>query len=131
VITSDYPLYIKSADHKACDTADWTISLKLNWFYLRILYWLLDSLLREMYSMVKAVGLGLDYYYPWEKYSNEIYWWYTFQMDLGIQLIKSRLERDWPDPADDARDLFTCGSRITHSVVVRNYFSVSMDYRKV
>jgi len=89
---------MKSTDHEACDTADWTISLKLNWFYLRILYWLLDSLLREMYSMVKAVGLGLDYYYPWEKYSNDINWWYRFQMD---------------------------------SVVVRNYFSVSMDYRKV
>ena len=43
-ITSDYIKNFNGVDHKDRDTADWTVSLKSNRFYMRIFYWCLDGM---------------------------------------------------------------------------------------
>ena len=48
-VTSDYIEHFNGVDHKDRDTADWTVSLKSNRFYLRIFYWCLDSIIHAMF----------------------------------------------------------------------------------
>ena len=55
-ITHSYALHMNGVDHKDRDTADWTMSIKSNRFYLRIFYWLLDSVIHAMYCVVKAIA---------------------------------------------------------------------------
>ena len=61
---------MNGVDHKDRDTADWTVSLKSNRFYLRIFYWLLDSVLHAMYTVVKAIVAQHDDHI-WQIYTNK------------------------------------------------------------
>lgn len=113
-ITHDYAHHMNCVDHKDRDTADWTISLKSNRFYLRIFYWLLDSVLHAMYTIVKAVALSDDH--PWYKYKNKNYGRYKFQMDLGYELIRCGLEMDWLAPYDKEHKPSYVQKQITYHV---------------
>jgi hypothetical protein len=55
-VTTDYSFHMNGVNHKDRDTADWTVSLKSNRFYLRIFYWLFDGVLHAMYSIIKVAG---------------------------------------------------------------------------
>ena len=96
LVTKDYALHMNGVDRKDHDIADWTISLKSNKFYMRIFYWLLDSVLHAMYCVVKAIAN--DSNHPWYKYKNKNTGRFRFQMDLGMALINYGLEKDWPEP---------------------------------
>ena len=98
-VTADYAYHMNGVDHKDRDTADWTVSLNSNRFYLRIFYWLLDSVLHAMYVVVKAIAMSEDH--PWNKYKNSNNGRYKFQMDLGIDLIRTGLEMDWKAPYEE------------------------------
>ena len=96
-ITSDYALHMNGVDHKDRDTADWTVSMKSNRYYLQIFYWLLDSVIHAIYCIVKAV-VANNKDHCWSKYTSKHNGRYIFQMDLGLELIKMGLEKDWPFP---------------------------------
>ena len=96
--TSDYSYHMNGVDHKDRDTADWTVSLKSNWFYLRIFYWLFDGVLHAMYSIIKVVAD--DKAHPWHKYLSKHLGCYKFQMDLANDLISRGIGMDWSDVED-------------------------------
>jgi hypothetical protein len=92
-VTTDYSYNM--SDQKDRDTADWTVSLKSNRFYLRIFYWLFDGVLHAMYSIIKAVAH--DKAHPWHKYLSKHLGRYKFQMDLANELISRGIGMDWSD----------------------------------
>jgi hypothetical protein len=70
-ITKDYALHMNGVDHKDRDTADWTVSVKTNRFYMRIFFWLIDGVLRAMYTILKAV-VGDNTAHKWRKYLRKM-----------------------------------------------------------
>jgi hypothetical protein len=98
-ITKDYALHMNGVDHKDRDTADWTVSVKTNRFYMRIFFWLIDGVLHAMYTILKAV-VGDNTAHKWCKYLRKNDGRYYFQMDLGTALISEGIFRDWKDPRD-------------------------------
>jgi hypothetical protein len=57
-VVTDYSHHMNGVDDKDRDTADWTVLLKSNRFYLRIFYWLFDGVLHAMYSIIKVVAFN-------------------------------------------------------------------------
>ena len=98
-IVSDYSKYMGGVDHKDRDTADKTVSLKSNRWYLRIFYWLIDGLLHAAYRIICSVASGNDH--KWHKYLSKNGGRYKFQMDLGKSLISYGLEMDWEEGFDE------------------------------
>ena len=94
-VTADCSHHMNGVDHKDRDTADWTVSLKSNRFYMRIFYWLFDGVLHAMYTIIKVVGR--DTAHPWHKYLNKHLGRYKFQMDLANDLISHGISMDWLD----------------------------------
>jgi hypothetical protein len=90
---------MNGVDHKDQDTADWTVLLKSNRFYLRIFYWLFDSVLHTMYTVIKVVAS--DKSHPWHKYLGKHPGRFKFQMDLAVlELISQGITMDWSDIED-------------------------------
>jgi hypothetical protein len=94
-IVSDYSKHMNGVDHKDQDTADWTVSLKSNGWYLRIFYWLVDGILHATYCILCA--LAMDKNHKWHKYLSKNGGQYKFQMDLGLALIAHGLGMDWKE----------------------------------
>jgi hypothetical protein len=94
-IVSDYSKHMNGVDHKDRDTADWTVSLKSNRWYLRIFYWLVDGILHAAYRIVLA--LATDNNHKWHQYLSKNGGRYKFQMDLGLALISHGLGMDWKE----------------------------------
>jgi hypothetical protein len=129
-VVSDYSYHMNGMDHKDRDTADWTVSLKLNRFYLRIFYWLFDGVLYAMYSVIKVVASNKSH--PWHKYLSKHLGRYKFQMDLAIDLISWGITMDWSDIEDinnkpvymrkqdyvpcTCKVCFFCTNRLTHEI---------------
>jgi hypothetical protein len=97
-VVTDYSYHRNGVDHKDRDTADWTVSLKSNRFYLRIFYWLFDGVLHAMYTIIKVVAS--DKAHPWHKYLSKHLGRYKFQMDLANDLISRGISMDWLDVED-------------------------------
>ena len=97
-VTTDYSYHMNGVDHKDQDTADWTVSLKSNRFYLRIFYWLFDGVLHAMYSIIKVIASNKSH--PWHKYLSKHLGRCQFQMDLAINLISRGIITDWSDIED-------------------------------
>jgi hypothetical protein len=84
-VTTDYSYHMNGVHHKDRDTADWTVSLKSNRFYLlRIFYWLFDGVLHAMYTIIKV-------------YASDKERLWNFQMDLANDLISKGISMDWSD----------------------------------
>ena len=129
-VTTDYSYHMNGVDHKDRDTADWTVSLKSNRFYMRIFYWLFDGVLHAMYTIIKVVGS--DKAHPWHKYLNKHLGRYKFQMDLANDLISRGISMDWLDIEDNdtrpvyvrsqdyvpcgCKECFFCKKGLTHGV---------------
>jgi hypothetical protein len=94
-VTTDYSYHMNGVDHKDRGTADWTVSLKSNRFYLRIYYWLFDGVLHAMYTIIKVYGSDKEH--PWNKYRSKENGCYNFQMDLVNDLISEGISMDWSD----------------------------------
>jgi hypothetical protein len=94
-VTMDYSYHMHGVDHKDRDTADCTVSLKSNRYYLQIFYWLFDGILHSMYSIIKVVASNKAH--PWHKYLSKHLGYYKFQMDLANDLISWGISMDWSD----------------------------------
>ena len=66
-VTAEYAAHYSGVDHKDRDTADWTVSVRGSRFYMRIFFWLLDSVIHAMYCIVKYVSVNKGH--PWHKYN--------------------------------------------------------------
>jgi hypothetical protein len=129
-VTTDYSYNMSGGDQKDHDTADWTVSLKSNRFYLRIFYWLFDGVLHAMYSIIKVIACNKDH--PWHQYSSKPLGRYKFQMDLENKLISRGIGMDWSDVRDSdkkpvymrkqdyvpcaCKACFFCKNGLTHGV---------------
>jgi hypothetical protein len=92
-------MHMNGVDHKDRDTADWTISVKTNWFYMRIFFWLTDGVLHAMYTILKA-SIGNDEEHTWFRFLSINDGRYKFQMEMGAALISSGITMDWEDITD-------------------------------
>jgi hypothetical protein len=97
-VTTNYSYHMNGVDHKDQDTADWTVSLKSNRFYLQIFYWLFDGVLHAMYSIIKVVASNKSH--PWHKYHSKHSGCYNFPMDLANDLISWGITMDRSDIED-------------------------------
>ena len=98
-VVTDYSYHMNGVDHKDRDTADWTVLLESNRFYLRIFYWLFDGVLHAMYSVIKVVAS--DKSHPWHKYLSKHSGLYKIQIDLAIELISRGITMDWSYIVED------------------------------
>ena len=121
---------MNGVDHKDRDTADWTVSLKSNRFYLQIFCWLLDGVLHAMHTIIKVVAR--DKAHPWHKYLSKHLGRCKFQMDLANDLISCGIDMDWLDVDDDetkpvyvrgqdyvpcgCNECFFCKKGLTHGI---------------
>ena len=93
-----YANHYNGVDRKDRDTADWTVSLKSSRWYMRIFYWILDSVIHSMFVIAKEVGKADDDH-PW----NEFCGWdgrKKFQFALGHALIERGIMLDCPNISD-------------------------------
>jgi hypothetical protein len=112
-VTTDYSYHMNGVDHKDRDTADWTVSLKSNRFYLRSFYWLFNGVLHHaMYTIIKVYGSDKEH--PWNKYHSKEDGPYNFQMDLANDLISEGISMDWSDVDVEQDDNSTRPNYLRH-----------------
>ena len=92
---------MNGVDHKDRDTADYSISVKSNRWYMRIFFWLVDNVIHAMYTNVTYVARNKDH--PWFKYKNKNGGRYKFQYDLALELMEYGIKLDWKDLEDDSQ----------------------------
>ena len=98
-VTPEYAAHYSGVDHKDRDTADWTVSVRGSRFYMRIFFWLKDSVIHAMYCIVKFTGMQKGH--PWHKYNQQRQnGRFNFQMDLAHKLIEYGIKMDCPDLND-------------------------------
>ena len=103
-VVNNYSRNMNGVDRKDRDTADWTVSLKSNRFYMRIFYWTFDGVIHAMHCIVKdVVGTPPDKKHPWYRYVDKNHGRYRFQMDLAVALMRHGVSLDWKDPTKDER----------------------------
>ena len=84
---------MNGVDRKDRDTADWTVSLKTNRYYLRIFFWLFDAVIHCCY--VCACQLPQFREQEYKKGGRG-----DFQNDLAMALTEEALTMDWKGELD-------------------------------
>jgi hypothetical protein len=141
-VINTYNANYNGVDRKDRDTADWSISLKSNRWYLRVYYWMLDSVIHAAFLVVSEVGKKRSERepdHPWAKYGKKGGRW-KFQLDLAHSLLEKGILLDCPDIGDlkDKKKrprymrrtdfhpcscgvCFFCKSQLTHGVAHKPY----------
>lgn len=95
-IITEYAGHMNGVDHKDRDTADYSVSIRSNRYYLRIWFWLIDSRVHAMYTIVvELVKKGSRL--AWNMY-NQTLGRFRFQINLSQQLMEEGIRMDWPEP---------------------------------
>ena len=87
----EYCGHYNGVDRKDRDTADWSVALKSNRWYMRVVYWLVDSSVFAMYITVKMLAEEDDD--VWRQYTGKD-GREKFQWDLGHALIECGIKLD-------------------------------------
>jgi hypothetical protein len=64
--------------------------------------WSVERLVHALYQIVIFIAQESDNKEEWKKYTKKREGRYTFQVDLGMQLIEYGIKLDWKDPYDEA-----------------------------
>ena len=97
-VCADYSKYMNGVDRMDRDNADWSVSIRTNRWYLRVVFWILDCVIFAMY-LVATFGEGEVA----AKYKNKNNGRRKFQIDLAMALMEEGLTRDWKgDLKDDS-----------------------------
>jgi len=81
------------------DGRDYSVSIRTNRWYLRIWFWVLDSVCHSAYIVVKFIaesGIRKD----WLKYTKNKNGRKLFQVELGLHLMEYGIRHDWGDVRD-------------------------------
>jgi hypothetical protein len=98
-IIPEYSNFMNGVDHKDRDTADYTISIRSNRYYLRIFFWVFDSIIHAMFLIVKLTAKAVARE-DWKKYLDAHTGRYDFQIDLAMKLMEAGIRMDWDDITD-------------------------------
>jgi hypothetical protein len=103
-ILHDYAHHMGGIDHIDRDTADYSVSLKSERFYLRIFYWILNAVIHCNYVIVTLVSKeGGPKHDEWSQYRNVHDGRFKYQIDLSQQLIEYGIRMDWINVEDDSQ----------------------------
>jgi hypothetical protein len=84
------------------DTADWGISVKMNHYYWRLLFWQVDLclVLHAMYCVIIFITRD-NKDHPCHKYCSKNEGRERFQKDLAQELIAYAIHKDWRNVEDE------------------------------
>jgi hypothetical protein len=100
-VQKNYAKNMNGVDRNDRDSADYTTSIRINRWYLRIFFWVLDRVIFSCYII--AVYLAASGLKPaWNKYRSQLTGRYDFQVDLAIALIDYCIRLVWKAPYDEA-----------------------------
>jgi hypothetical protein len=103
-ILHDYAHHMGGIDHVDRDSADYSVSLKSERFYLRIFYWILNAVIHCNYVIVTLVSKDSGpKHNEWKHYRNIHNGRFKYQIDLSQQLIEYGIRMDWIDVEDDSQ----------------------------
>eukprot|EP00557_Chaetoceros_sp_GSL56_P001663 CAMPEP_0176503360 /NCGR_PEP_ID=MMETSP0200_2-20121128/15318_1 /TAXON_ID=947934 /ORGANISM="Chaetoceros sp., Strain GSL56" /LENGTH=239 /DNA_ID=CAMNT_0017902639 /DNA_START=116 /DNA_END=832 /DNA_ORIENTATION=+ len=93
-----YSTYYNGVDRKDRDTADWSVVLKSNKWYMNIFYWIIDGVNHAQFITVQSTSKeeNRDSWIKYLKRGGRS----EFQMDLGLALIEWGILLDCPNIAD-------------------------------
>ena len=97
----EYSTHMGGVDRKDQDTAHNSISIRTTWYYLRIFFWILDSIIHAMYVIAKDYAENSHNDFGWNQYCSKNGGQKKIQIDLAVQLIDFGIRQDWPEPFDD------------------------------
>jgi hypothetical protein len=98
-IVLDHSKHVGGVNHKECDTADWTVSLKSNWWCLQIFCWLIHGMLHAACRVVCSVAL--DDNHKWHEDLSKNWGQHKLQMDFGLALLSHGLCMEWEEGFDE------------------------------
>ena len=96
-VQEDYSSYFNAVDRNDRDSADYSISIRTNRYYLRIIFWILQQAIFCCYLIVKQCVKN-NLWPEWKKYLSKNGGMRRFQIDLGISIINRGIEEDWASP---------------------------------
>ena len=84
-------------DRNDRDSSDYSVSLRTARWYLRLLFWLTDRVVRGTYTVVKSLQ---EEHPPWKICGKRNGGRRRLQLHLGLVLVRCRIELDWKNPSD-------------------------------
>jgi hypothetical protein len=103
-ILNDYARHMGGVDHDDRDGADYSVSIKTERYYLRIFFWIENSVIHAMYIIVRELSEpGQMKHEEWSHYGNVHNGRFKFQVDLAMALIEAGIRMDWEDVDDDSQ----------------------------
>jgi len=96
-IVAEYSANMGGVDRKDRDSADYTTSIRTTRYYLRIFFWILDSIVHAMYVIACEYASSSNNT-EWMEYTSKNGGRNAFQIDMAIQLIDFGIRQDWAEP---------------------------------
>ena len=93
VIQPDYVTYFNEVDINDYDSADYSVSIRTNRWYLRVFLWLVDRVVFSCYLIICHSGNT-----EWVKYKSKHEGKRKFQVDLALSVLEHGIKLDWKEP---------------------------------
>ena len=95
-IQPDHAKYFNAVDVNDHDSADYSVSIRTNRWYLRVFLWLVDRVIFSCYLIVCHTNKDV-----WSKYRSKNDGRRKFQIDLALAVMEYGIKLDWKAPFDD------------------------------
>ena len=92
-IQPEYVKYFNAVDVNDHDSADYSVSIRTNRWYLRVFLWLVDRVVFSCYLIVCYSNKE-----TWAKYNNKNDGRRKFQIDLALAVMEYGIRLDWKEP---------------------------------
>jgi len=100
-VIAEYTANMGGVDWKDRDSSDNSTSIRTTRYYLRIFFWILDSIIHAIYIIVCNYLESARKNFGWDQYNSTNSGRKHFQIDLAIQLIDFGIRLDWPEPFEN------------------------------
>ena len=88
--------FFNTVDVNDHDSADYSVSIRMNRWYLRVFLWLVDRVVFSCYLIVCHTNKE-----TWSKYKSKNDGRSKFQVDLGLFVMEHGIKLDWKEPLND------------------------------
>ena len=95
-IQPEYVNYFNAVDVNDHDSADYSVSIRTNRWYLRVFLWLVDIVVFSCYLIVRHTNKK-----SWSKYKSKNDGRRKFQVDLALAVMEYGITLDWKEPFND------------------------------
>ena len=95
-IQPDYVKYLNDVDINDHDSADYSVPIRTNRWYLRVFVWLVDRVILSCYLTICYTNKDV-----WSKYRSKNDGKIKFQIDLALAVMEYGIKLDWKAPFDD------------------------------